>query len=101
MTHPGIGRTSSKAYLPDLTISELTWWTPTTSSSNGMSSNSTCRDGKSNCFPAPRTKRSRHFHGDKLGTTLPVQTRPAYNASDGLICFNPHRFQGLQRIIDV
>ncbi len=39
--------------------------------------------------------------GDKLGTTLPFQNQPAYNADEGRICVRPHEIQGLQRIIDV
>jgi hypothetical protein len=39
--------------------------------------------------------------GDKLGTGLPIQAHPAYNANEGLKRFSPHEIQGLQRIIDV
>ena len=43
----------------------------------------------------------RNHFGDKLGTGLPIQTQPAYNANEGLKRFSPHEIQGLQRIIDV
>jgi hypothetical protein len=39
--------------------------------------------------------------GDKLGTGLPIQAQPAYNANEGLKRFNLHEIQGLQRITDV
>jgi hypothetical protein len=48
----------------------------------------------------PNPNRRNHF-GDKLGTGLPIQTQPAYNAIEGLKRFSPHEIQGLQRIIDV